>query len=80
MASKIKHLRSSVAGRAPTAGQMDEGQLALNTADGKLFMKKSDSSVREITKQIHDGDTSVSIDEIRRILTALNYFFNRLLF
>lgn len=63
MASKIKHLRSSVAGRAPTAGQMDEGQLALNTADGKLFMKKSDSSVREITKQIHDGDTSVSIDE-----------------
>jgi len=63
MASKIKHLRSSVAGRAPTAAQMDEGQLALNTADGKLFMKKSDSTVREITKQIHDGDTSVSIDE-----------------
>ena len=63
MASKIKHLRSSVSGKNPTAGQLEEGQIALNTADGKVFMKKSDNSIREITKQIHDEDTQVYIDE-----------------
>jgi hypothetical protein len=63
MASKIKHIRSSVTGKQPTAGQLEEGQIALNTADGKVFMKQADNTVREITKQIHDEDTSVSIDE-----------------
>jgi hypothetical protein len=63
MASKIKHLRSSVSGKNPTAGQLEEGQIALNTADGKVFMKKADSTIREITKQIHDEDTQVFIDE-----------------
>ena len=63
MASKIKHLRSSVSGRAPTDEQIDEGQIALNTADGKIFMKKSDDTIREVTKQIHDEDSQVYIDE-----------------
>ena len=63
MASKIKLLRSSVPGKKPTAAQFDEGQIALNTADGKIFMKQADGTVREVTKQIHDGNTSITIDE-----------------
>ena len=63
MASKVKLKRSDVTGKIPQTSDLEEGQIALNTTDGKVFMKKSDDSIREITKQIHDEDTSVSIDE-----------------
>ena len=59
MASKVKLLRSAVAGKVPTAGQMDEGQVALNTADGKMFMKMHDNTVEEMTNNIHDGTTKI---------------------
>ena len=63
MASKVKLLRSSVAGKVPTAGQMDEGQVALNTTDGKMFMKMHDNTIEEMTNNIHDGDTKVLTSE-----------------
>ena len=59
MASKVKLLRSSVAGKVPTAGQMDEGQVALNTTDGKMFMKMNDGTIKEMTDNIHDGTTKI---------------------
>ena len=37
MASVVKIRRSSVQGKAPTVEQLQLGELALNTADGKLF-------------------------------------------
>lgn len=40
--------RSSTAGSAPLATQLVEGELALNTADGKLFYKRSNGSIGEI--------------------------------
>jgi len=63
MASKIKHKRSDVSGKIPLPSDLEEGQIALNTIDGKVFIKQADDSVRDITKQIHDQDTSVAIDE-----------------
>src|SRR6056297_2324631 len=63
MVSKVKLKRSDVTGKIPQPGDIEQGQVALNTAYGKVFMKKSDDSIREITKQIHDQDTSVAIDE-----------------
>lgn len=39
MAQTVKLKRSSVAGNVPTPGQMETGELAMNTADGKLFLK-----------------------------------------
>ncbi len=41
MASTVKHIRSSVAGRVPTTTQLELGSIAVNTYDGKLFIKKS---------------------------------------
>jgi len=41
MAGTIKQKRSAVAGKVPTTAQLDLGELAVNTTDGKLFMKKS---------------------------------------
>ena len=41
--STIKLRRSSVAGRVPTIAQLELGEIAINTADGKLYFKKYDA-------------------------------------
>jgi hypothetical protein len=48
MANIIKHKRSSVAGQAPTAAQIDVGELAINFADKKLFTKDATNAVIEL--------------------------------
>lgn len=48
MANTILHKRSSTAGATPSAGSLTQGELAINTADGKLFTKKDDATVVEI--------------------------------
>lgn len=45
MANKIQHLRSSVAGRVPTAGQLAAGEIAINTADNILYTKNDAGQV-----------------------------------
>ena len=48
MANTIQHKRSATASAIPTAGSLVAGELAVNTADGKLFMKKDNATVVEI--------------------------------
>jgi hypothetical protein len=48
MANTILLKRSSIAGEIPKAGTLTQGELAVNTADGKLFTKKTDNSIVEI--------------------------------
>ncbi len=50
MASTVKHIRSSVAGRVPTTTQLELGSIAVNTYDGKLFIKKSVSGTDSIVE------------------------------
>lgn len=50
MADKILHKRSGTPSAVPSAGSLELGELALNTADGRAFMKKSDGAVVEIGK------------------------------
>lgn len=67
MADLIRHKRSSTAGAVPTAGQLQDGELAMNTADAKLFMKRADGAVVEIgggsviTSHNIDGGSAGSI-------------------
>jgi hypothetical protein len=63
MATRIKHKRSSVAGRIPVAGDLEAGELALNSNDGKVFLKKDDNSILDITKQIFINNTSVAVSD-----------------
>jgi len=58
MANTIKIKRSSVSGKVPTTSQLELGELAVNTYDGKLYTKKDDgtASVVEIGTGITDGD------------------------
>jgi hypothetical protein len=44
MANTIKLKRSAVAAKVPTTSDLDLGELALNTYDGKLYTKKDDGT------------------------------------
>lgn len=44
MTSKIQHRRSAVPGKVPTTAQVDLGELAINTRDGKLFLKRDNGN------------------------------------
>jgi hypothetical protein len=45
MAQTIKLKRSAATGNAPTASQIALGELAINTTDGRVYMKKGDDSI-----------------------------------
>ena len=44
MANPIKIKRSATQGKVPTTAQLELGELALNTYDGKLYTKKDDGT------------------------------------
>jgi hypothetical protein len=50
MANTIVHKRSSVPGKVPVSLQLSLGELAINVADGRVFVKKTDDTVVEITR------------------------------
>lgn len=59
MANLIKLKRSAVSGKAPAVGDLQLGELALNTFDGKLYTKKDNgtASIVEIgAGGVSDGD------------------------
>jgi hypothetical protein len=59
MANKIQVKRSSVSGKVPTTTDLDLGEIAINTYDGKLYIKKDPGtpSVVEIGGGgVSDGD------------------------
>ena len=44
MANTIKIKRSAVPAKVPTTGDLDLGELALNTYEGKLYIKKDNGT------------------------------------
>lgn len=46
MAQRIKFRRSSIAGRIPTTASLSLGELAFNTADGKVFFQRGDETIQ----------------------------------
>ena len=56
MANTIQHKRSSTATTVPTAGQLSAGELAVNTADGKLYLKKDNAAIVQIGGPAAAGD------------------------
>ena len=65
MAQTVKLRRSSVSGQKPTNSNLQLGELALNTTDGKVYMAKSGSlgpSVEELvtTNTFNTGSVNIS--------------------
>ena len=48
----VKLKRSSVANKVPTIADISLGEMAMNTEDGKVYMRKNDDSIIEIGKDI----------------------------
>jgi len=63
MANKILHKRNNVSGQEPLSNQIDLGEIAINTADGKMFIKQADGTIKDITQQIEKGDTRVVVND-----------------
>jgi hypothetical protein len=60
MANKILHKRSATSSNVPTAGQLEYGELAINYADGKVFMKRSDDAIIEVGPAVTTSTTQPS--------------------
>ena len=64
--TNIKLRRSATAGAKPTTSNLDLGELALNTYDGKLYAKTTEGSASEV---IQVGSATDSYHKIRKSLT-----------
>ena len=64
--SNIKLRRSATFGAIPTTSNLDLGELALNTYDGKLYMKTTEGSLDSV---IQVGSATDSYYKIRKSLT-----------
>ncbi len=62
MAQNIKLKRSSVSGKVPTVAQLEAGELAINTADGKLYFERDDSTIQSIvtTNALITGSVNIN--------------------
>lgn len=74
MANIIKHKRSGDAGAVPTPADLALGELAINTADGRLFTKKTDGSVVDLTTSGGVDGGEVQYDQLRQGLMAFWVF------
>ena len=67
MAQTIKLKRSSVSGNTPSTSDLELGEVAINTYDGKMFIKKNDGS--DEIQEIVSGPQSSGNVAIRGTLT-----------
>ena len=57
MAQTIKLRRSATAGATPTTSQLELGEVAINTYDGKMYIKKSVGGTESIVEISGSGLT-----------------------
>ncbi len=72
MANKILHYRSSTASQVPSAGSLDYGELAINYADKKLFIKDASNNVVEVGQDqaAMSSDLLPDVDDTRSLGSA----------
>ena len=68
--STIKLRRSAVAGRVPTTAQLELGEIAINTQDGKLYFKKYDASAN--TESIVDISSDLDASAILELVKTVD--------
>ncbi len=63
MSTKIRHKRSAVAGKKPTISQLETGELAINTADGKVFLLRDDNTIQDLTQRIFENNSQILVSD-----------------
>ena len=61
MSTLIKLKRSAVAGRIPTTSNLELGELAINTADGKIYIKQETGGVESIVEFSADANDLLTL-------------------
>ena len=61
MSNKVIVKKNSSAGNVPSASDIDVGELAVNTADAKLFNKHTDGSIQTLGKDVATEATALAI-------------------
>lgn len=72
MANTIKLRRSAVAGKTPAVGDLQLGELALNTYDGKLYTKKDNGTASIV--ELSGGGVVSPVAETSQVISE-NYTF-----
>ena len=75
LTARIKPKKSSTAGEVPQASDLEVAELAVNTADGKLFVKHTDNSIKEIS-----GGGGASFGDVAPATSALATYATRTTF
>jgi DNA-binding FrmR family transcriptional regulator len=70
MSTTIKLRRSAVAGRIPTTAQLELGEIAINTQDGKLYFKKYDATAN--TESIVDISADLDANAILTLIKGVD--------
>ena len=55
MSNIIQARRSATPGSIPTTGQIVAGELAINTADGRVFIRRDSPAIVEVETQLNKG-------------------------
>lgn len=74
MANDIKLKRSAVAGKVPTTTDLELGELAVNTYDGKLYLKKDVSGTQTVVEVGGSGGGDVSSSSTSSVDNAITRF------
>lgn len=77
MTLKIIHKNNTSAGQAPVADDIDVGEIAINAADAKLFIKDTDGAVQEFIsnfEQAGSGAVTRSIENKLRDIVSVKDF------
>lgn len=62
MATVLQFKRSVVEGAVPSSGALADGELAINTVDGKVFLKKSDNTVVPVSDWTRSLYSATTVD------------------
>ncbi|ADF42388.1 structural protein [Synechococcus phage S-CBS2] len=61
LTARIKPKKSSTTGEVPQASDLEVAELAVNTADGKLFVKHTDNSIKEISGGVDSVNGEIGV-------------------
>lgn len=77
MTTNIIHKKSSVAGKSPLVGQLQYGELALNTYDGVIYLKRNQGvddelmTIGQVTEDNLEVDTNGYINSSGTVLSEV---------
>jgi hypothetical protein len=80
MSSNIKLRRSAIPGKIPTVEQLDLGEFAVNTFDGKLYTKKNVNGTESIVSfaGVTGSESSVIVNSFTGDGTTTNFTLSRI--